>query len=271
MTICIIAGKGDLPKMAIKKLQSEKKKFQLALIEGQEYDDEILKISHHFFQFGHVGKFLKFAKEYSIKTIIMVGAVNKPSLTLLKLDGMGMVLVSKILKQKLLGDNNILSAAIEFFEKKGFKIAGIEEIIDELLFEGGILGSVVPSKSDLKDIDIGKYALQVTSDLDLGQSIIIQQKTILAIEGLEGTDELIKRAGKIQFNEGSKAILIKMKKIGQSKKADLPAFGLETVKNLVKNNFAGAALEAGSCLIINKKEVIEYANKNGIFILGINR
>ena len=60
-----------------------------------------------------------------------------------------------------------------------------------------------------------------------------------------------------------------MKKSGQNRKVDLPAFGLETIKNLVKNNFSGAALEAGSCMIINKKEVIKYANKYGIFILGV--
>ncbi|MDA7705005.1 UDP-2,3-diacylglucosamine diphosphatase LpxI [Rickettsiales bacterium] len=269
MTICIIAGKGDLPKMAIKKLQSEKKNFKLALIADQDYDDEIKNYPHQIFPFGHIGAFLQFTKEAKISKIVMVGAVKKPSLAALKFDKMGMILLSKILKQKLFGDDNLLSTIIDFFEKKGLKIIGIDEIIDDLLIEKGILGKIKADKNYLKDIEIGKNALQTTSDLDLGQSIIIQQKLIVAIEALEGTDELIKRSKKIQLEGGSKPILVKMKKKNQNKKVDLPAFGIKTVKNLVQNNFAGAALEAGSCLIINKKEVTEYANKNGIFILGV--
>ena len=269
MTICIIAGKGDLPKMAIKKLQSENKKFHLVLIEGQDYNEEIKQYPHQFFPFGHIGKFLKFTKKHKISKIVMIGAVKKPSLAALKFDKTGMILLYKILKQRLFGDDNLLSTIIDFFEKKGLKIIGIEEIIDNLLVEKGILGEINPDKYHLKDIEIGKNSLKITSNLDLGQSIIVQQKVILAIEGLEGTDELIKRSKKLQFDSGSKAILIKMKKSGQNRKVDLPAFGLETIKNLVKNNFAGAAFEAGSCMIINKKEVIKYANKYGIFILGV--
>ncbi len=269
MTICIIAGKGDLPKMAIKKLQLENKKFQLILIEGQEYDEDIKQHPHVFFSFGYVGKFLEFLKNQNISKIVMTGSVKKPSLSELKCDKVGLVLVSKILKKKIFGDDNSLSTIINFFEKRGFKIIGIEEIIDDLLASRGILGEVSPSKENIKDVEIGKNALKITSNLDLGQSIIVQQKVILAIEGLEGTDELIKRSKNIQFQSGSKAILVKMKKINQNKKVDLPAFGIDTVKNLVKNNFAGAALEADSCLIINKKEILEYANKYKIFILGV--
>ena len=269
MTICIIAGKGDLPKMAIKKLQSEGEKFQLVLIADQDYDDEIKNYSHQIFPFGYIGHFLKFTKKNKITKIVMVGSVKKPSLSALKFDKMGMLLASEILKQKLFGDDNLLSTIVNFFEKKGLKIIGIEEVIDNLLVEKGVLGNIKPNKGNFQDIEIGKNALKTTSDLDLGQSIIIQQKLIIAIEGLEGTDELIKRSKKIHLDGGCKPVLIKMKKKNQSKKVDLPAFGIKTVKNLVQNNFSGAALESGSCLIINRKEVVKYANKNGIFILGV--
>jgi DUF1009 family protein len=269
MTICIVAGKGELPKMAIKKLQSEKKDFQLVLIADQDYDQEIKQYPHHIFPFGHIGHFLKFTKKKKISKIVMIGAVKKPSLAALKFDKTGMILVSKILKQKLFGDDNLLSTIIDFFEKKNLKVIAIDEIIDDILVEKGVLGDVKPDKTQLRDIEIGKNSLKITSKLDLGQSIIIQQKLILAIEGLEGTDELIKRSKKIQLEGGSKPILIKMKKENQNKKVDLPAFGINTIKNLINNNFAGAALEAGSSLIIDKNKVIKYANENGIFIIGV--
>ncbi len=119
MTICIIAGKGDLPKMAIKKLQSENKKFHLVLIEGQDYNEEIKQYPHQFFPFGHIGKFLKFTKKHKISKIVMIGAVKKPSLAALKFDKTGMILLSKILKQRLFGDDNLLSTIIDFLKKKG--------------------------------------------------------------------------------------------------------------------------------------------------------
>jgi DUF1009 family protein len=132
-----------------------------------------------------------------------------------------------------------------------------------------LLTKIKPNKKHLQDIDIGINALKIISEIDVSQSIIIQQKAILAIEGKEGTDELINRSAKLQFYYGEKAVFIKMKKENQNIKVDLPAFGIETVKNLVKGNFAGAAINAGSCLIINRYEVVKYADENDIFIIGV--
>ena len=165
MTICIIAGKGDLPKMAIKKLQSEGKKFQLVLIADQDYDDEIKNYSHQIFPFGYIGHFLKFTKKNKISKIVMVGSVKKPSLSALKFDKMGMLLASEILKQKLFGDDNLLSTIVNFFEKKGLKIIGIEEIIDNLLVEKGVLGNIKPNKGNFQDINSNNISLFLGSNL----------------------------------------------------------------------------------------------------------
>jgi DUF1009 family protein len=107
------------------------------------------------------------------------------------------------------------------------------------------------------------------SDLDIGQAIAVQQKQIIGVEAIEGTDAMIKRCADLKFEKGEKPVLVKIKKQNQNTKIDLPAFGVETVINLVESGFSGVAIQAGFCLIINQKEVIKLADENGLFVIAI--
>ena len=80
---------------------------------------------------------------------------------------------------------------------------------------------------------------------------------------------MISRCQDLQFKKGHKATLIKMKKTHQNNKIDLPALGIETIRNLAKYGFAGVAVQADYCLIINQKEVIKLADELGLFIIGV--
>ena len=100
--------------------------------------------------------------------------------------------------------------------------------------------------------------------------MIIQNNIILGLESVEGTNELIKRC----FNykkKGDKGILIKLSKFKQSKLLDVPTIGLETMKLLNQFDYEGVFLELNKCLIINKIDVIKYANLNHLFIATVNK
>ncbi len=267
--LAIIAGKGDLPKMIIKKCQEEAREFFVILIHGEASNVDFLEYNHAIIGFGEISKILNILKTNQVKELVFAGGVTKPSMTGMKVDGKGAVLLSKILGNKFFGDDNLLSTIINFFEKEGFRVVGADKIIDDLLAGRGVLGNVKPTAEMLKDIEIGKNALQVMSDLDIGQAIIVQQKQIVGVEAIEGTDALIKRCEDLQFKQGSKAVLVKMKKHNQNTKIDLPALGIETIKNLAKSGFAGVAVQANFCLIINQKEVIKLADELGLFVVGV--
>ena len=268
--IAIIAGRGDLPKMLIKKCQEENREFFLVLIKGEESNKDFVKFEHTEINFGEISKILAILKEQKVKELVFVGGVSKPSMSGIKVDKKGAVLLSKIVGNKFFGDNNLLSTIINFFEKEGFKVVGADEVIDDLVAKKGVLGKVKPSAKNNKDIEMGVNALKLMSDLDIGQALAVQQGQIIGVEAIEGTDALINRCTKLQFPKGERAVLVKMKKQNQSTKIDLPAFGIETVNNLAKAGFAGVALQAGYCLIINQKEVLKAADAKGIFILGID-
>lgn len=267
--LAIIAGKGDLPKMIIKKCQEQNREFLVILINGEPENSYFLRFNNVIIEFGEISKILGVLKANNVKELVFAGGVSKPSMAGIKVDAKGAILLSKILGNKLFGDDNLLSTITNFFEKEGFKVVGADQVIDDLVAKKGVMGSVEPTSEMMKDIEIGKNALSVLSDLDIGQGVAVQQKQIIGVEAIEGTDALIKRCKEIKFQNGTKPILVKMKKQNQNTKIDLPALGVSTIENLADAGFAGVAVQANYCLIINQKEVIKLANEKGIFVLGI--
>ena len=267
--LAIIAGSGDLPKMIIAKCQEQGRDFMVILIKDEPSNIDFLQYNHSIIGFGEISKIINILKINQIKELVFAGGVRKPSMTGMAVDKKGAILISKILGNKFFGDNNLLSTIVHFFEKEGFNVIGADKIIDDLLAQNGVLGTIKPDATMLKDIEIGKNALQVMSELDIGQSIVVQQKQIVGVEAIEGTDNLIKRCQDLQFKQVNKAVLIKMKKCNQNTKIDLPTLGVKTIKNLSDSSFAGVAVQANFCLIINQKEVISLADELGLFIIGI--
>lgn len=269
MTLGIVAGKGDLPKLIIEKCQKQNRNFLLILLEGEESNKDYLSYPHHIIHIGYISKILQILRDNKVQELVFAGGITKPSMAGMKVDGKGAILLSKIVGAKLFGDDNVLKTVINFFEKENFKIIGAEEIVDNLIAKSGTIGSITVNKEFYEDIEIGQNALKIISDLDVGQAIVVQQKQIIGIEAIEGTDALIARCGALKFENGRKPILIKMKKIGQNTKVDLPSLGVSTIRNLNQAGFAGVIVEADSSLIINQKEVIKQADEYGLFLLGI--
>ncbi len=267
--IAIIAGNGDLPKIIIKKLQEQQRAFLVILIKGEKSNQDFLDFDHKIIGFGEISRIINILKTEQIQELVFAGGVTKPSMSGMKVDIKGAVLLSKILGNKFFGDDNLLSTIIGFFEKEGFKIVAVNQVVDDLLAKSGVMGKVKPNLSAQSDIEIGKNALQIMSELDMGQAIVVQQKQIIAMEAVEGTDQLIKRSSNLQFSQGQKAVLVKMKKQNQNTKIDLPALGVQTIQNLADSGFCGVAVEANSCLIINQTAVISLADNLGLFIIGI--
>jgi len=269
MTLAIIAGNGDLPKLIIAECERRKSDFIVILIEGEPSNVHYKSYNHYIVSIGSLGKLLTIFKQNKVQQIVFVGGIQKPSFSNLKVDKKGAVLLSKLISNKIFGDNNILTTITNYFSKEGFKIVGANDIVQDIIAEKGVLTKTKPSKSDLADIKMGENAIKLMSELDIGQAVVVQNKQIIGVEAIEGTDELIKRCGKIRFEKVSKPILIKIKKQNQNTKIDLPTIGVKTINNLIAANFAGIAIKSGSTLIIDKEKIIDLANKNKLFIIAI--
>ena len=123
-----------------------------------------------------------------------------------------------------------------------------------------------PGKNEEKTIEIGIEAARMLTDIDAGQTVVVKDESVVALEGIEGTDKTILRGGELA---GKNCIVVKTARRKQDYRIDIPTIGLETVKKVVEINGRGIIAEADKMLFIDQKEVIEFANKNKIFIKGI--
>lgn len=267
--LAIFAGRGILPKILIENCQKNNRPFKLFLLESEEYEIDYSAFDPIKLPYGDVAKFLDILRENNATAIVFIGAVNKPNFQSIKVDKKGAILLAKILASKILGDDAVLKTVINFFEKEGFKIMKIDELLDDIVAKKSVLTKIKPSSEDLDDIDLAKNVISRLSEFDIGQGVVVAQKQIIAVEAVEGTDNMIKRCGALAIDYRKEAILVKMKKNRQSKKADLPVIGAQTIYNCKENNIKGIAIQAGVTLIINKDEVVKLADQLGIFLTVI--
>jgi DUF1009 family protein len=267
LKIGLIAGEGDLPENIITEcLKSGREIFVISI--GNKTPASLTKVPHIILGIASVGKAIKTLRSENVQNIIFAGGLKRPKLAALRPDTGSVKLMAQISKAKLIGDNSLLSIIIKFFENAGFKVLGAEEILNNLLMPAGIIGKIKPNKSAIKDIETGSGIASSIGNLDIGQSIIIQNGVVIGVEAVEGTDALMERCKKLQYDNAG-GILVKMKKPMQDKRIDLPTIGAATIINAHKAGLQGIAVEAGGALIIDKASVIKKADELGLFIVGV--
>ena len=155
-----------------------------------------------------------------------------------------------------------------FFAEKGYPTFNWINECKDLFAEKEFLTKKKPSKYAYLNMEKGTHIFKTIGKSDIAQSLIIQNKLILGIEAIEGTDELIKRCHYYK-KKGDEGILIKLSKYNQNPYLDIPTIGLETIKNIKKYNYEGIFLERNKCIILDKKKVIDFCNINNLFISTI--
>lgn len=264
----IVAGGGNLPQRLIDYCKLNGRDFFVLAIEGNA-DKTICAadIPHQWIRIGQAGSgFKRFGKE-NVEEVVMIGTIRRPTIKELVPDMRTAAFFAKV-GAKSLGDDGILRALIKEIEGEKMKVVGIQDVMPELLAKSGVLGKIKPKKQDKLDIKRGVEVAFALGQLDVGQAAIVQNGLVLGLEGIEGTDELIKRC-KNYKRKGNGGVLVKLRKPQQDMRIDLPTIGTKTVINAKESGLAGIAIHAGNTLIVDEKEVIKLANKEGLFIIGV--
>jgi len=261
--IGIIAGDGDLPKVLIEKIKNPfvvgiKGFFEISNVEI----DYIIESLENF------GKILDYFRQNNVTKVIMAGGVGTLDVNNFKPQDEEAKQLVYMIMSDMGGDDKILRTTIKFINSSGFEVIGIENVLGKQVLSVGTLTVLQPNENNLNDIQLGKKILKCQSDYDIGQSIVIQDSTVIAIETIEGTNAMIKRAGTLKKSSG-KPVLIKGKKDNQTKLADLPVIGIKTVENVAENGFCGISVFSEGTIILNKDKVIEKANSLNIFLTVI--
>ena len=260
----IISGGGKLPILIGNNLI--KKKYEVIFFVIEDYFDKkiysnlnIIKI-----KLNSIKKIFNTLKENNIKKIILAGNIIRPSLKDINFDYETINFAKKLLLSKK-GDNDLLISITKLFKDKGFEYLDWKIYCSELFSKENNLTITKPSKEACLNLDKALKIFKDYGQLDVGQSIIIQNEIVLGLEAAEGTDNLILRCKHLKKN-GDKGVLFKASKYNQSNILDLPTIGMETINLLIKNDYEGVFIEKNNCIIIDKKETINLANSNNLFI-----
>ena len=264
MKSCIIAGEGNLPIL----LAEKNKDFIVIAIKNLAFSNSFENTTYKVDMLD-VNEMIKIFNSNGIKNLIFLGKFyRKQNSKKVSKE------VKKILDEtKFLGDDSTLKLIKNFFEQKGFEVVSPNTLIKHNFKANEIVcNKKLHNKENLKylqnTIKIGKNILGLISKFDIGQSIVARKNHILGIEGIEGTNELIKRCGKYynkQLNNDNEfgPVLIKLPKLNQTLDLDMPVIGLDTVKLAYKFNFFGIGFSQKGVLVVNESEIRSYCeNKN---------
>ena len=265
--LAIIAGNGSIPFYLIEECKKIGREYCLIIIEGHGKELSEKYEPDYIVSLSKMGRAVKYVKNIGIKHILMVGGVKRPSLKNIIPDLWTAKFLTTI-SSKVSGDNSVLSKLTKALEKEGFIIVAPEEILPNLICPKGTLGKVKPNQQNNEDISTGYRVAKIIGANDIGQSIIIENGLVIAVEAAEGTDRMIKRS-LILKKEKKAGVLIKVIKPMQDRRIDRPVIGIDTIKAAKKAGLDGIALESNEILILNYSDVILYADEEGLFVEGI--
>lgn len=266
--IGLIAGSGMMPVEIIKCCKEKGIDVFVVGLSPFALEETFADVPHAFAKIGEAGKIIKALKENDIVDVVLAGGIKRPSFKELIPDWEGVKIIAKMAMSKL-GDDGMFRAVIDEFESRGFRILGIEEVAEEMLFASGVYGKVKPSAADMDDIFRGVTVAKALGKVDVGQAVVVQEGMVLAVEAIEGTDNMLQRAASVK-KKGKHPIMVKIKKPGQDSRVDLPAIGIQTIDQFIQYGIGGIAVQSGGILLIEREAVIKKADAAGIFIIGLD-
>jgi DUF1009 family protein len=216
---------------------------------------------------GEAAKGVAAFTEAGVKQAVMAGKVPKDLLfrgdAKDKFDSTGASVMGELADRK---DDTILGAVAKFMETLGIEVLPQWALAPELLAGAEPLGSVVPTEEQEADIAFGFPLAKRYGQLDIGQTIVVKDRAVLAVEAIEGTDATIRRAGEIAAG----ACVLKVEKQGQDPRFDVPTIGLETIRSLVAARASVLAFEAGVTVVLDREALAREADSHGIAVVGVD-
>lgn len=264
----IIAGEGTLPGEIIDACRESGRAFFVLAFEGSADPGVLGDAPVEWIRMSEISGALVAARREGVEELVLVGRIPRPSPLALLRDARSAKFIAKVGK-RILGDDNLLSAVVkELEETEGFRVVAPDALLGDLLVPEGVLTRRQPSPEERADMERGIVVVRALGEYDIGQGAIIQNGTVLGVEGVEGTDALMARCAPFVQADLPGGVLVKMPKPGQERRADLPAIGLSTVENAAAAGLRGIAVEAGGVLIASRSRTFAAADAAGLFIVG---
>jgi DUF1009 family protein len=212
---------------------------------------------------GQLGHLIDHFKSAGVETVVMAGGIKKTRMfTEYRPDWRAVKVLARVRHFK---DDVLLRALADELESEGITVGDAAHYLPSLIAEAGVL-SGNPTKEQWEDIRFGAEMVRAVGRIEIGQCVVVKNRTVLAVEAIEGTDEAIRRGGRLA-NGG--AVVVKMAKPQQDLRFDIPAVGPTTIASMQEVGAAVLAVEAGKTLMLDKAELLAAARAAKIAVVGI--
>jgi len=265
--IGIIAGRGIYPKTFIDAAHRQEEELRLVLAAVKDETEPSLTDQVDvvdWFRVGQLGKMIKFFKRQGVKEAVMVGQITPKNLFDLRPDVRTMMLLARVKERNA---ESLFGGIGDELAKDGITLLPATTFLDDLLpGEGPVCGPALKERA-MDDARYGFRIAKETSRLDIGQTVVVRNGTVLAVEAFEGTNACIRRGG--ELGQGKEVTLAKVSKPNQDFRFDVPVVGPDTVRNCAKSGVSVIAIEADKTLMLGGGEVEQLCREHKVSIVAL--
>ena len=272
--LVLVAGAGRLPELVAESLDRAGRPFRILAIRG--FAERAMRArAEATVDLLDIAGVLAILKAWGPVSVVPAGGVSRPNPAAI-LNAAAALRNRDALKAIAGGgDDRLLRGALALLEENGHGVVGVHEVAPDLLSPEGVMGRHAPDAAARESIATGRALLGALAPYDVGQAAVVVAQRAVAVEGPEGTDRMLARAralGRKPFGLGASqpgTVLVKVAKVGQDLRVDLPAIGPRTVAAAAAAGCAGLAIQAGFTLIIDRPATVAAADRAGLFLVGL--
>ncbi len=260
----LIAGEGPFPVLFAKMARRAGRRVVACAIVGAA-PDEVEGAANRTFRvkLGKIGKILDHFRAEGVTDIVMCGRIRKE--IFFKNPAIDVVGLKLLAKLKDMRTASILASCADFLDEQGFSVKPSVLFLGEYLATAGVMTRRKPDKREKEDIEFGVRMAQAMADLDVGQTVVVKNRIVVAAEAVEGTDETIDRAGRIA---GDGCVVVKMNSPRRDLRFDVPTIGINTIRRMKTAGATVLAVQSGHSLLLEKEQLLEEANEAKISVVG---
>lgn len=262
-TIGIVAGAGRLP-VAFGRAARDQGLHTVVVNLAPHPDPELAQVAGELYSLpaGFLDRIIRTLREAGAADLVLVGKVSKELLYQNRdeLDWRFQRLLARISDRN---DDSLLRALVEEFEREGLRVHQQTLLIGSLLPTAGVLSRRSPDPREREDMRFGFERAKAIAGLDIGQTVVVKEKAVLAVEAIEGTDAAIRRGGTL--GRGG-AVVVKVSKPNQDLRFDIPTVGLSTIRTMIEVGASALGIEAGKTFLLDREETLRWADEAGIAV-----
>jgi hypothetical protein len=262
----LVAGNGQFPFLVLESAREQKIEVVVAAIKEETFKEiESCGYPVHWLGLGQLGKLVNVFKKAGVRKAIMAGQVKHIQIFSSSLPDLTMIRMLAGLRQK--NTNTIIGGVARVLEENGITLVDSSALLKPHMAPEGNLTRRGLSSRERADLEYGRPIAHKIALMDIGQTVVVRDKAVVAVEAMEGTDATVRRAGELVRKKN--LTVIKVSKPRQDMRFDIPVVGLRTVENMIEFGATALIMDAHRTLTLDREKFVELADENDVCIVGL--